>query len=227
MDEQPATPSRVEDFLVSILHETDEQLDAGRRRALEAGLPPIEVGPGQGKLLMLLARISGARRVLEIGTLGGYSTTWLARGVGPGGVVVTCEFEPLHARIARENLDEAGIGDRVQIRLGAARDTLRQLLTDGVEPFDLVFVDADKENNVHYLEAAIALGRPGTVIVLDNVVRSGSVTMPGDPATQAGRMVQGVRAGLEFLGSDPRVDATALQTTGPKGWDGFALALVR
>lgn len=197
--------------------------DPALREAVEdsaaAGLPPIEVSPGQGKFLMLLARIHGARRILEIGTLGGFSTIWLARGLADGGSLVTCEYEPLHAAVARTNLDRSGVGHLVDIRVGAALDTLPGL--DGAEPFDLVFIDADKENNPAYLEWAVRLSRPGTVIILDNVVRYGGVLdADGDAA------IQGTRTALELLGSHPRLDATALQTVGAKGWDGFALAVV-
>lgn len=223
----PATPATVDAFLSETLLAPEPILAAARQRAHAAGLPAIEVSDVQGKFLMLLTQIAGAKRVLEIGTLGGYSTTWLARGVGAEGHVVTCEFEALHARIAAENLKAAGLSDRVEIRIGAALDTLDALLADGKEPFDLVFIDADKENNVHYIQAAISLGRPGTVVVVDNVVREGLVLTPGAPQTAEGALIEGVRGGLELLGSHPLLDATALQTVGAKGWDGFALAVMR
>ncbi|PQZ89043.1 methyltransferase [Arthrobacter sp. MYb227] len=223
----PVTPSDVDTFLIKQLLAPEPELDAARQRAHDAGLPRIEVSEVQGKFLMLLAQIAGAKRILEIGTLGGYSTSWLARGVGTDGQVVTCEYEPLHAQIAADNLQTAGIADRVQIRIGAAVDTLDALLAEGGQPFDLVFIDADKENNVHYIQAAISLGKSGTVIVVDNVVRDGLVVHPADPQTQAGALINGVRAGLELLGTHPLLDATALQTVGLKGWDGFALARVR
>lgn len=223
----PVTPGDVDTFLVKQLLAPEPELDAARQRAHDAGLPRIEVSEVQGKFLMLLAKIAGAKRILEIGTLGGYSTSWLARGVGADGQVVTCEYEPLHAQIAAENLQAAGIADRVQIRIGAAVDTLDALLAEGGQPFDLVFIDADKENNVHYIQAAISLGKSGTVIVVDNVVRDGAVVHRADPQTQAGALINGVRAGLELLGSHPLLEATALQTVGLKGWDGFALAVIR
>lgn len=209
----------VDSYLTGVVVHPDEALVAAVEDAAAAGLPPIEVSPGQGKFLMLLARLAGARRILEIGTLGGFSTSWLARGLPADGSMVTCEYVPLHAEVARKNLDRAGVGQLVDIRVGAALDTLPGL--EGSEPFDLVFIDADKENNPAYLEWAIRLSRPGTVIVLDNVVRYGGVLDPdGDSA------IQGTRAALKLMGSHPRLDSTALQTVGAKGWDGFALAIV-
>ena len=222
-----ASPIDVDKFLVEKLLAPEPEMAAARERAHLAGLPHIEVSEVQGKFLMLLAQIAGAKRVLEIGTLGGYSTTWLARGVGPDGHVTTCEYEPLHARVAADNLAACGVEERVEIRIGTALDTLDSLLAEGVEPFDLFFIDADKENNAHYIDLAVMLGRPGSVIVVDNVVREGAVLQAGDPLTDTGRLVNGVRRGIDVLGSNPRVDATALQTVGVKGWDGFALAVVR
>lgn len=209
----------VESYLTATVVRPDVALTAAVADSAAAGLPPIEVSPGQGKFLMLLARIQGARRILEIGTLGGYSTIWLARGLAEGGALVTCEYEPLHASVARRNLDRAGVGHLVDIRVGAALDTLPGL--EGGEPFDLVFIDADKVNNPAYLDWAVRLSRPGTVLILDNVVRYGGVVDPGGD-----EMIQGTRAALELAGSHPRLDATALQTVGAKGWDGFALAVV-
>lgn len=185
-------------------------------RAAQAagGLPDIAVSATQGKFLYLLASIARADRILEIGTLGGYSTAWLARAVGASGSVVTLEFSPEHAAVARASLDEAELGDRVDIKVGAALDTLPFL--EG--PFDLVFIDADKANNRAYLDWALRLSVPGTVIVLDNVVRR---------LQDEGPDADGIRGALERLGSDPRLDATALQTVGIKGWDGLAIAVVR
>ncbi|MBF6436469.1 O-methyltransferase [Nocardia cyriacigeorgica] len=187
-----------------------------------AGLPAIDVSPAQAKFLHLIARTMGARRVLEIGTLGGYSTLWLARAVGPQGRVVTMEYEPKHAEVARANLDRKGVGDRVDIRVGAALDSLPVLEQEGQDPFDLVFIDADKVNNANYVRWALRLTRPGSVIIVDNVVRGGKITNghSEDSAVRASREV------LELLDSEPRLDATALQTVGSKGWDGFAYALV-
>lgn len=185
-------------------------------------MPAIEVAPTAGKFLMLLAKIGGARRVLEVGTLAGFSTIWLARGVGEYGQVITCEREQPHADVARANLDQAGVGSRVDIRVGSATDTLKQLIEADTEPFDLVFIDADKPNNVRYLTAALQLARPGSVIVLDNVVWDGRV-IDGDSADDN---VRAIRESLEFIGNSAGLDATAVQTVSSKGWDGFAIAVV-
>jgi predicted O-methyltransferase YrrM len=183
------------------------------------GLPPHEVTPLQGRLIELLARLVGARSILELGTLGGYSTIWLARGLSEGGRIVTLEVSPEYARVARQNIERAGFAELVHLRVGPALETLAAL--DG--PFDLVFVDADKRSNPDYLGEAVRLSRPGTLIVADNVVRGGAVAEPGadDPS------VTGVQRFLELVAEHPRLDATAIQTVGSKGWDGFALALVR
>jgi predicted O-methyltransferase YrrM len=211
---------RADDYLVDTLIGHDPALERVIAIQEDAGLPAIEVAPVAGKLLHLLARIAGARRVLEIGTLGGYSTIWLARGVAAGGLVVTIEAEPRNAEIARTNIDAAGLADRVDIVVGRAADVLPTLA--GTEPFDLVFIDADKESNTLYLDWAARLGHPGTVVVVDNIGREGDI-VDGETADSK---VSGTRAGLEMLGTDRRFDATALQTVGAKGWDGFALAVV-
>ena len=209
---------QVEEFLTRNVVQPDPRLEAIVSATVAAGLPPIEVSAAQGKFLMLLARIAGARRILEIGTLGGFSTAWLASALPPDGELISCEYEARHAEVARANLAAAGLADRVTVRVGAALDTLPKL----TGPFDLFFLDADKVNNAVYLEWAVKLSRQGSVIVVDNVVRGGSVLDPdGDEA------VQGTRSALEILGSHPRLDATAFQTVGSKGWDGFALAVVR
>lgn len=187
-----------------------------------AGLPAIELAPTHAKLLHLLARMVGARRVLEIGTLGGYSTMWLARAVPADGTVVTCETVPLHAEVAEKNLADADLADRVQVRVGAALGTLAALVNEKAGPFDFVFIDADKANNPHYFEWALKLTRPGSVIVCDNVVRGGRV-VDGESTDPD---IVGTRTFLSMIGSDPRVEATAIQTVGFKGWDGFAIALV-
>ncbi len=221
----------VEDYLTATLVGEDEALAAAREATAAAGMPHLEVAAPQGKLLMLLARLTGARKVLEIGTLGGYSTTWLARGLPDDGEVVTCEYEARHAEVARENLDRAGVGAKVSIRVGAALDTLPQLEAEGAGPFDLVFIDADKENNANYVNWALKLTRSGSLIVVDNVVRGGSVLdadqagAGGDDAEAAA--IRGTRDALALLGSDDRLDATAVQTIGSKGWDGFAFAVVK
>ncbi|QRY40692.1 O-methyltransferase [Microbacterium hominis] len=215
-----AAAHEVDRYLVDTLVDADDSLDAAVRAQRAADMPAIEVAPTGGKLLWLLARLSGARRVLEIGTLGGYSTIWLARGIPDDGRVVTIEAEPRHAEVARRSIDRAGVGERVDIRVGRGADVLPTLGDQA--PFDLVFIDADKESNTAYLDWAARLGRPGTLIVVDNVVRAGRVADAEDPSPQ----VRGVRAGLQMLRDDPRFTATALQTLDAKGWDGIALALV-
>jgi predicted O-methyltransferase YrrM len=213
----------VDDLLVRSLVDEDDALRQARAASHDAGLPAIEVTANQGALLSLFVRMVGGRRVLELGTLGGYSTIWLARGVGPAGRVVTLELDPKHARVARENLDRAGLGDVVEILLGPAADSLDSLVATDTEPFDLVFLDADKQNNARYLAAALDLTRPGSVIVVDNVVRGGALaTVEGDDDDR----VRGTRDLLTLVHDEPRLTATALQTVGAKGWDGFLLALV-
>jgi len=196
----------------------DPVLEAALAASDAAGLPAIAVSAQQGKFLNLLATATRARRILEIGTLGGYSTIWLARAVGPGGAVVTLEYEPKHAEVARANLERAGVGDRVQVLVGPALDTLPAL---SGEPFDLAFIDADKENNIGYLNWAVQLCRPGAVIVVDNVIREGMILRPdSDPTARGSRDV------LELMAEHPRLQAAAIQTVGAKGWDGFAIAVV-
>ena len=209
----------VDALLDRLLLGEDPALTAARSESQSAGLPPIEVSRQSAQLLYLLTRISGARRVLEIGTLGGFSTICLARGVGPEGAVVTLEYDPRHAEVASGNLQRAGLADRVDIVVGPALDTLPGLTGD----FDLVFIDADKENNTAYVRHAIRLGRPGTVIVVDNAVRAGRIL---DPATDD-QQARAVRDMLEFVGGDPRLEAAGIQTVGAKGWDGFVIARVR
>lgn len=211
---------RTDEFLADTLVGHDAALEAALAAQRAGGLPDIEVAPVAGKFLNLIARMSGARRVLEIGTLGGYSTLWLARAVGSGGAVVSIEAEPANAAIARRSIDAAGVGERVAIRIGCAADVLPTLA--GADPFDLVFIDADKESNTIYLDWAAKLGRSGTVVVVDNIGRDGEIVR--DDATDS--RVIGTRDGLRMLGEDPRFDATALQTVGVKGWDGIAIALV-
>ena len=219
MSQEP-TPQQVDTFLDGAVIGDDPALSAALQASDAAGLPAIAVSAQQGKLLSLLAAVAGARRILEIGTLGGYSTIWLARGAGPQGRVVTLEYEPKHAEVARTNLERAGVGDRVEVIVGAALDTLPGLTGD---TFDLVFIDADKENNVAYLEWAIKLSHPGSVIVNDNVVREGRILSPSpdDHAAQA------IRQTIEEMGQHPRLDTAVIQTVGAKTWDGFAIALVK
>ena len=209
---------RADALLDDLLLGDDPALAAALADSQAAGLPPIEVSPQSARLLYLLTRISGARRVLEIGTLGGYSTICLARGVGPGGSVVTCEREARHAVVAERNLARAGVADRVDVVVGPALDTLPTL----TGPFDLVFIDADKENNSHYVRWGVELGRPGTVVVVDNVVRSGRILNPARDDGQA----RAVRDMLAMIGAEPRLEAAALQTVGVKGWDGLLVARV-
>ena len=204
-----------------VLHTEDDTLRAAREAGAAAGMPTIEVSAQHAKLLSLLVTISGAATVLEIGTLAGYSTIALARAVGPAGTVISLECESAHAAVARRNLERADVSDRVEVIVGAALDTLPTLQHRG-EVFDLVFIDADKENNIAYIEWAIKLGRPGTVIVVDNIARDGRVLDPDPGDGQA----QAVRAMFDMLGAHPRLDTAAIQTVGTKGWDGFAVALV-
>lgn len=211
----------LDDLFTRLLHTEDDALRAARDTATDAGMPPIEVSAQHAKLLSLLVRIAGARRVLEIGTLAGYSTIALARAVGAGGAVVSLEYDAAHADLARANLDRAGVGDRVEVLVGAALDTLPRLQGRG-EAFDLVFVDADKENNIAYVEWAITLGHPGTVIVVDNIARHGRVLDPAPSDAQA----RAVRDMIEMMGAHLRLDTAAIQTVGTKGWDGFAVAVV-
>lgn len=199
---------------------TDEVLAAVLAANAEAGLPAIDVSPAQGRMLTVFARMVGARRVLEIGTLGGFSTICLARGLPPEGRVVTLEAQPRHAEVARLNIARAGLGERVEIRVGKALDTLPGLV--GEPPFDLVFIDADKPSNPDYLAWALRLARPGTAIVVDNVVRRGRVV----EADSDDASVVGSRAVLDAVRAEPRLLATAIQTVGEKGWDGFVLAIV-
>ncbi|CAH0136215.1 O-methyltransferase [Microbacterium foliorum] len=218
MDATADAWSKTDSYLADVLVGDDPHLEAALAAQRAAGLPEIEVAPVSGKLLHLIARISGARRVLEIGTLGGYSTIWLARAVGAEGRVVTIEAEAANAAVARGSLDAAGVGDRVDIRIGRGADVLPTL----VGAFDLVFIDADKESNTIYLDWAARLGHPGTVVILDNIGREGEIIR--DDTTDP--KVIGTRDALRMLGEDPRFDATALQTVGVKGWDGFAVAVV-
>ncbi|MEL7472120.1 MAG: O-methyltransferase [Planctomycetota bacterium] len=198
----------------------DDALRGALDRSIAGGLPDIQVAPNQGKQLMLLAMVAGARRVLEIGTLGGYSTIWLARGVGSGGRVVTLELKPEHAEVARANVDAAGVGDAVEIIVGDALESLQGLVAP--EPFDLVFIDADKERIPEYFEHAKRLTRAGGVVIVDNVVRGGRIADPD--SDEPG--VLGVRRLLERIGGDDRVHATAMQTVGEKGYDGYIIAVV-
>ncbi|MCB1299420.1 MAG: class I SAM-dependent methyltransferase [Microthrixaceae bacterium] len=218
MDATREAWARADAFLTETLIGPDAGLDAALAAQRAAGMPPIEVTPLAGKLLHLLVRISGARRVLEIGTLGGYSTIWMARAVGEAGRVVTVEALAAHAAVARASVDAAGVGERVDIRVGRGAEVLPTL----VPGFDLVFIDADKESGTLYLDWAARLGHPGTVVIVDNIGRAGEIVR----ADSDDPMVAGTRDALRMLGEHPRFDATALQTVGAKGWDGLAVAVV-
>ncbi len=213
----------VDSYIVENLIPSDPILDAALEANLAAGLPAYDVAPNQGKLLHLLARIQGAKRILEIGTLGGYSTIWLARALPQNGTLVTLESEIKHAEVARANIERSGLSSIVELRIGPALDSLSQLHEERVLPFDLIFIDADKPNNPAYLEWSIRLSRPGTFIIGDNVIRDGTVIDPDN----ADPRVQGVRSFFAMMGADARLDATALQTVGSKGYDGFTLAFVK
>lgn len=216
----PSDWTTVDTYLAESTGASDPVLEAVLDANAKAGLPAIDVSPVQGRLLQLLTRMCGARRVLEIGTLGGYSSICMARALPTDGCVITLEYDPAHAKVARANIERAGLADRVEIRVGPALDTLPQL-TDA-EPFDLVFIDADKASNPDYLAWALRLSHPGTVIVLDNVVREGRV-VDADSTEPA---IVGTRRALEMMGAEKRLTATAIQMVGGKGWDGFAIAIV-
>ncbi|WP_309108860.1 O-methyltransferase [Arthrobacter sp.] len=213
----------VEEFLSDAVVHQGTDLQRAVQSAADAGMPAIEVTPNAGKLLKLLVRASGAKRVLEIGTLAGFSTIWMAQGLPDDGRLVTCEYLTKHADVARKNVDAAGVGHKVEIRIGAALDTLPALEDEDAGPFDFVFIDADKENDPQYLQWAVRLGRPGTTIVMDNVVWEGAVLDPALDEVNA----PGIISALKMMGEDSRLDATVIQTVGSKGWDGFALAVVR
>jgi len=214
--------SAVDAYVVDRLLPRDDALDAALAANAAAGLPAIDVSAAQGRMLELHARMIGARRILEVGTLGGYSTIWLARALPADGRLVTLELDPHHAEVARENLARAGLAERCEVRTGPAVDTLAAMIESGEAPFDLVFIDADKPSNVAYLDAALRLTRPGSVILVDNVVRGGAVT---DPASTDPSVI-GTRALFDAVAAEPRLAATAIQTVGDKGWDGFLLAVV-
>ncbi|MCC6613316.1 MAG: O-methyltransferase [Anaerolineae bacterium] len=212
----------VDEYLAQHFIPPDDALEAALDASDRAGLPAINVAPNQGKLLMLLAQIHGSKSILEIGTLGGYSTIWLARALPPGGHLITLEADPTHAAVARANIARAGLAEVVDLRVGRALDTLPVIQREGHAPFDLIFIDADKPSNPDYFRWALKLSRVGTVIIIDNVVRKGLVI---DDASDDPR-VHGVRRLNEMIAAEPRVTATAIQTVGSKGYDGFAIALV-
>ena len=212
----------VDEYINSIVISPDPALEAASAAAVAAQLPPISVTPAHGKLLHLMARAHGARQILEIGTLAGYSTIWLARAVPPGGRVITLEAKAMHADIARANIARAGLADRVDIRLGAALETLPQLAAEKQGPFDFTFIDADRATLAEYFDWAVRLSHPGSVIIVDNVVRKGGVI----DASSEDVNIKGVRRFADRLATDSRVTATMVQTVSAKGYDGFAMALV-
>ncbi len=212
----------VDSYICDLFAPNDAALEAALEASAAAGLPAIQVAPNQGKLLHLLARVNGARRILEIGTLGGYSTIWLARALPSDGKLITLEADPKHAEVAQANFVRAGLAGRIELRLGPALETLPRLASENPAPFDLIFIDADKANIPGYFGFALKLSRRGGLIIVDNVVRKGAVI----DADSADPDVQGVRRFNELAAREPRISATAIQTVGSKGYDGFALALV-
>jgi predicted O-methyltransferase YrrM len=212
----------VDQYTTGLLLPADAALEAALTSSEAAGLPSISVSPSQGKLLMLLAQSTGAKQILEIGTLGGYSSIWLGRALAPGGRLITLEANPKHAEVARGNIARAGLAEMVEVRLGDARAGIQQLAADGRGPFDLIFIDADKQSIPHYLEWSLKLSRRGTLIIVDNVIRDGALI----DAKSEDPNVLGARRMHEMLAAEPRVSATTIQTVGSKGYDGLTLALV-
>ena len=212
----------VDQYTTDLLLPSDPALDAALASSEAAGLPSISVSPSQGKLLMLLAQLAGARQILEIGTLGGYSSIWLGRALAPGGRLITLEANPKHAEVARGNIARAGLAEVVEVRLGDARAGIQQLAAEGGGNFDLIFIDADKQSIPHYLEWSLKLSHPGTLIIVDNVIRDGALI----DAQSEDPNVIGARRMHEMLATEPRLSATTIQTVGSKGYDGLTLALV-
>ena len=212
----------IDQFVGGLLLSSDPVLEAALVSSEKAGLPPIQVSPCQGKLLQLLAQILGARSILEIGTLGGYSTIWLARALPPGGRLITLEVDPKHAHVARANFERAALSAVIDLRVGPAIEALPQLEAEGKGPFDLIFIDADKPSTPDYFVWALKLSRPGTLIIVDNVIRKGALLEEASTDPN----VHGMRRFLHLLGAEPRISATVIQTVGSKGYDGFALARV-
>lgn len=213
---------QVDDYFTQHLSLSDDVLDAALKDSAAAGLPAINVTPTQGKFLALIAQLCSARRILEIGTLGGYSTIWMARALPADGTLITLEIEPRTAAVAKRNLERAGVSDRAHVMIGPATESLSRLIADKVDPFDLVFIDADKQNSTPYFEAALAMSHAGTVIIVDNVVREGAII----DASSRDSNVIGMRRLTAWLAHERRVSATAIQTVGSKGYDGFIMALV-
>ncbi|WP_339321620.1 O-methyltransferase [Paenibacillus sp. FSL W8-0194] len=217
------TWEQVDEYITDLLCPNDSILDDVLVANRQADLPEIDVTGNQGKLLQLLVQMQGAKRVLEIGTLGAYSTIWMARGLAEGGKIISLELEPHHAEVANANIQRAGLEHAIEVRQGNALELLEDLEREGAEPFDFIFIDADKPNNPHYLEWALRFSRPGTVIVGDNVIRDGEVANrhSTDPR------VRGVRTFFDMIAGDPRISATAIQTVGSKGYDGFMIGIVQ
>jgi predicted O-methyltransferase YrrM len=213
--------TKVEEYFGPVVQE-DEALKDAAKEGGKAGLPAIAVSPNEGKLLLLMAQMIGARKILEVGTLAGYSTIWLARGLGDGGRLITLEYEQKHAEVAKKNIARAGLSGVVEVRVGDATKTMPELLKEGAGPFDLIFLDANKDGYPAYFEWSLKLARKGTVIIADNVVRDGGVIDAGSKDAS----IQGVRRFNEIVAAERRVSATAIQTVGSKGYDGFAVALV-
>ena len=213
--------TKVEEYFAPVVQE-DQALRAAAKEGEKAGLPPIAVSPNEGKLLMLMAQLIGARKILEVGTLGGYSAIWLARGLSEGGRLITLEYEQKHADVAKKNIERAGLGAIVDVRVGDATKTMPELFKEGVGPFDLIFLDANKDGYPAYFEWSLKLARKGTVIIADNVVRDGGVI----DAASKDASIQGVRRFNEMVAAETGVSATAIQTVGSKGYDGFAVVLV-
>lgn len=212
----------VDEYYAKLLMPPDAVLNAALERSNAAELPAINVAANQGKMLMIFAQMQKAHRILEIGTLGGYSTIWLARALPAGGRLITLEYEQKHADVARENIKHAGLSDKVEVRVGSAHDTLPALVKEGVQPFDLVFIDADKPGYPEYFKWSMKLSRPGTIIIADNVVRDGEVVNPNSEDER----VRGIRAFNEVITKEKRFNATAIQTVGAKGYDGFIIGTV-
>lgn len=212
----------VDRYITDTLIPADPVLEAAITASTDAGLPPIAVAPNQGKWLMILAQIVGAQSILEMGTLGGYSTIWLARALPPDGSLITLEADPKHAEVARANITLAGFADKVEVRLGKALETLPEIAAEGLSPFDFIFIDADKAGYPEYLAWSLKLSRPGTLIIADNVVRDGKVIDPQNPDPN----IRGVRRFTKLIAAEPRLRTTVLQTVGGKGYDGFAIAIV-
>jgi predicted O-methyltransferase YrrM len=217
-----STWTEVDEYFAERLAPDDAALHSALADSDTEGLPAISVTPTQGKLLQLLVRIRKAQRILEIGTLGGYSTIWMGRALAPGGTIVTLEIDPKHAEVAHRNIERAGLRGRVEIRVAPAAESLAQMKQEHVDPFDLVFIDADKASTAAYYDASVELSRAGSLIVIDNVARQGKVI----EADSDDASVQGIRSALDRIAGDPRVSATAIQTVSSKGYDGFLLAVV-